>query len=296
MVVDRNHLEWWLDPTSDAAIPEAAPGRRVIIACNEGYASSLAAATPPGPRRADATDLVGGYRAWFARARPHASTTAKGAADAPWPIASLTIHALGGAFAARIDGVGLRASTPETRQAADAPRPLAEHKVLVVPRPAPRRPTSSWRPAGCSATLTPAHPVLPPIDAEHPEVLEIDATRSRTDPRYRDEWENDTWHTDVSFMPDPPLGSLLAGVVIPPVGGDTAFADLQGAYDALSAPLRQLVDGLEAEHDGARGVRGVPPRPPRGRRVVRAAASPCSNPSPIPSCGCTRRPVAAGCS
>ena len=118
--------------------------------------------------------------------------------------------------------------------------------------------------------LTLAHPVMPPIDAEHPEVLEIDATRSRTDPRYRDEWENDTWHTDVSFMPDPPLGSLLSGVVIPPVGGDTAFADLQGGYDALSDPVRALVDGLEAEHDGERRVRRPPPRATRGRHVVRA--------------------------
>ena len=69
VIVDRNHLEWWLDPTSDAAIPEAAPGRRVIIACNEGYASSLAAATLRQLGIAGATDLVGGYRAWYARAR-----------------------------------------------------------------------------------------------------------------------------------------------------------------------------------------------------------------------------------
>lgn len=98
--------------------------------------------------------------------------------------------------------------------------------------------------------LTAAHPVLPPLDPEHREVLEIDATRSRTDPAYRDEYEQDTWHTDVSFMPDPPLGSLLLGVVIPPAGGDTAFADLEAAYRSLSAPIRRLVDELEAEHDG----------------------------------------------
>ena len=69
VVVDRNHLEWWLDPTSDAALPDATPGRRVIVACNEGYASSLAAATLQQLGVADATDLVGGYRAWVARAR-----------------------------------------------------------------------------------------------------------------------------------------------------------------------------------------------------------------------------------
>ena len=83
-------------------------------------------------------------------------------------------------------------------------------------------------------------------------MLEIDATRSRTDPRYRDEWENDTWHTDVSFMPDPPLGSLLSGVVIPPVGGDTAFADLQARLRrAERIRCVRSLDGLEAEHDGA---------------------------------------------
>ena len=99
-------------------------------------------------------------------------------------------------------------------RAAELRELLAEHKVLVVPEQhlSPDELVAAGRLFG---TLTLAHPVMPPIDAEHPEVLEIDATRSRTDPRYRDEWENDTWHTDVSFMPDPPLGSLLSGVVDP---------------------------------------------------------------------------------
>ncbi len=143
-----------------------------------------------------------------------------------------------------------RAVEPGSPEGAELRRALAEHKVLVFPGQhlSPDELIAAGRLFG---ELTLAHPVMPPIDPEHPEVLEIDATRSRTDPRYRDEWENDTWHTDVSFMPDPPLGSLLAGVVIPPVGGDTAFADLQAAYDALSAPVRALVDGLEAEHDGS---------------------------------------------
>ena len=69
VVVDRNHLEWWLDPTSDVAIPGASRDRRVIVVCNEGYASSLAAATLQQLGVEHATDLVGGYRAWFARAR-----------------------------------------------------------------------------------------------------------------------------------------------------------------------------------------------------------------------------------
>jgi rhodanese-related sulfurtransferase len=62
VVVERIHLEWRVDPTSPDRIPEATPGRRVVIVCNEGYASSLAAQSLR-TLGVDATDLVGGYRA-----------------------------------------------------------------------------------------------------------------------------------------------------------------------------------------------------------------------------------------
>ena len=64
VVIDRNVLEWRLDPTSGYEIPEASADRRVILVCNEGYASSLAAATLIDLGIAQATDLIGGYRAW----------------------------------------------------------------------------------------------------------------------------------------------------------------------------------------------------------------------------------------
>jgi rhodanese-related sulfurtransferase len=62
VIVERIHLEWRIDPTSPDRIPEATPGRRVVIVCNEGYASSLAAQSLR-VLGVDATDLVGGYRA-----------------------------------------------------------------------------------------------------------------------------------------------------------------------------------------------------------------------------------------
>ena len=65
VVIDRNVLEWRLDPTSGYEIPAARDGRRVVLVCNEGYASSLAAATLQDLGLAGATDLVGGYRAWL---------------------------------------------------------------------------------------------------------------------------------------------------------------------------------------------------------------------------------------
>jgi rhodanese-related sulfurtransferase len=67
VVVERNVLEWRLDPTSPDRIAESDdPDRRVILVCNEGYASSLAAETLQRVGLARATDLVGGYRAWEA--------------------------------------------------------------------------------------------------------------------------------------------------------------------------------------------------------------------------------------
>jgi rhodanese-related sulfurtransferase len=67
LVVDRNVLEWRLDPTSPHRISEMTDrDRRVIIVCNEGYSSSLAAATLQRLGLHRATDLVGGYQAWKA--------------------------------------------------------------------------------------------------------------------------------------------------------------------------------------------------------------------------------------
>jgi rhodanese-related sulfurtransferase len=66
VVVDRNVLEWRLDPTSPHRIAEATDlQRRIIVVCNEGYSSSLAAATLRRLGLAQATDLVGGFQAWL---------------------------------------------------------------------------------------------------------------------------------------------------------------------------------------------------------------------------------------
>jgi rhodanese-related sulfurtransferase len=70
VAIDRNVLEWRLDPTSPDRIPEAGdPRRRVIIVCNEGYSSSLVAHTLQRLGLAHATDLEGGFQALL-RVRP----------------------------------------------------------------------------------------------------------------------------------------------------------------------------------------------------------------------------------
>lgn len=66
VVIDRNVLEWRLDPSSPHRIPQAPrPGQRVVVVCDEGYSSSLAAATLRRLGVAGATDLVGGFQAWL---------------------------------------------------------------------------------------------------------------------------------------------------------------------------------------------------------------------------------------
>ena len=64
LVIDRVVLEWRLAPSSDARIVDVEPGQTVIVFCNDGYQSSLAAAALLDLGVDGATDLVGGYRAW----------------------------------------------------------------------------------------------------------------------------------------------------------------------------------------------------------------------------------------
>jgi rhodanese-related sulfurtransferase len=65
LLIERNHIEWRLDPASDARIPEAVDHDvEVIVVCSEGYASSLAAASLQDLGLRRATDLIGGFRAW----------------------------------------------------------------------------------------------------------------------------------------------------------------------------------------------------------------------------------------
>ncbi|ANY06294.1 rhodanese-like domain-containing protein [Pseudonocardia sp. HH130630-07] len=71
LVIERNHLEWRLDPASDARIPEAVDHDVAwILFCSEGYSSSLAAASLQDLGLHRATDLDGGFRAWAAAGLP----------------------------------------------------------------------------------------------------------------------------------------------------------------------------------------------------------------------------------
>lgn len=63
------------------------------------------------------------------------------------------------------------------------------------------------------------------------------------------------WHTDITPMVNPAMASILRGVVVPPYGGDTLWTNLVAAYEGLSEPMRNFIDGLHAVHSFGGGTR-----------------------------------------
>ena len=87
------------------------------------------------------------------------------------------------------------------------------------------------------------HP-LTPDDGANPEVFVIPAGGTFRAP--------EVWHSDVTWRPEPSLGSILRAVELPPIGGDTLWADMGAAYDLLDDAFRAQVDDLVALHDFTR--------------------------------------------
>ncbi len=157
----------------------------------------------------------------------------------------ITVSRLTPALGAVIEGLSLAEELP--RQVTDRLSALlVEHQVLFF-RNQPLTPQQQCRFAARFGELHihPIYPVLP----ELPEIMVID-THADFLP------DNDNWHTDVTFSPTPPLAGILAAKQLPRVGGDTLWSSNRAVYEALSAPLQRLLDGLTAEHSV---VKSFPP-------------------------------------
>ena len=92
---------------------------------------------------------------------------------------------------------------------------------------------------------------IPPFSPKYgdvPELIVLDQTTPKDEGA-------DNWHSDNSFMAEPPLGSILKAVQLPALGGDTCFANMVAAYEALSEPMRGLLVNLQAEHDISKPLR-----------------------------------------
>jgi taurine dioxygenase len=100
-----------------------------------------------------------------------------------------------------------------------------------------------------AATLGPEgdDPYIAPI-AGHPRVVEVRREADETTPVFAE-----AWHSDWSFLDPPPAGTLLYGHVIPPVGGDTLFANQYAAYEALSGAMKARIANRRGIHSARRG-------------------------------------------
>jgi taurine dioxygenase len=148
----------------------------------------------------------------------------------------LELTRLAGALGAEVRGIRLAGAS-----ASDADRIralLVEHGVLFFPE---QHLTIDEHVAfGRRFGTLEAHPHLKNPYTQHPELFELAATHGGI---------ADEWHTDLTFLESPSLFSILRMVKCPAVGGDTMWTSLSAAYEALSAPLRELCDGLSALHN-----------------------------------------------
>ena len=121
---------------------------------------------------------------------------------------------------------------------------LSEHLVIFFRDQIDLSPDAQKRFARRFGTLN-VHPYVKGM-AEHPELLEI-----IKEPEDKLNFGGG-WHSDMSFLEQPALGSILYGVEIPAFGGDTLFANQIAAYDALSDGMKEMLGGLNAVHSASR--------------------------------------------
>jgi taurine dioxygenase len=82
----------------------------------------------------------------------------------------------------------------------------------------------------------------------HPHVVQVRREAEEKTPIFAE-----TWHSDWSFLPRPPAGTVLYGNIIPPVGGDTLFSDQYSAWDALPESMKTILKGRKGIHSARRG-------------------------------------------
>jgi taurine dioxygenase len=151
---------------------------------------------------------------------------------------AITVEPLSGTVGAEVRGVDLSAALDEGA-VAEIRRAFLDHHVLFF-RDQDLNPEAQMRFGRCFGELD-THPFVEGM-ATYPEVIEV-----ITEP---DDWFNfgGGWHSDVTFLEEPDLGSILYAVDVPAFGGDTLFANQHAAYDALSDTMKGLLDGLVAQH------------------------------------------------
>ena len=155
---------------------------------------------------------------------------------------AMTVRPLTPTIGAVIEGVDLGAPMSDD-QFADVHAAFLKHQVVFFEDQ--RLTPAQHRDFAARFGALHTHPLYPGVP-EAPEVFVLDNHASNPT-------DNDAWHTDVTFIQTPPMGSLLYARLLPEVGGDTVWANMRAAYEALSPPMQAFLSGLDAVHDFARG-------------------------------------------
>ncbi len=175
---------------------------------------------------------------------------------------TLSIHRVAGALGAELSGVDL--SQPQSDDTiAEIRQALVEHQVIFF-RDQTLTPAQQ---VGFGARFGPLniHPYVTGMESQ-PEVMEI-----IKEPSDRINFGGG-WHSDMSFLETPAIGSILYALELPDYGGDTLFASQAAAYDALSDGLKRTLEGLNAVHSASREYApGGPSAQKRGAMQVAEA-------------------------
>jgi taurine dioxygenase len=159
-----------------------------------------------------------------------------------FPMARLTVTPLTPTIGAVIGNVDL-AQKLDAEVIADIRAALLKHKVVFL-EDQHISPVQHRDFAARFGDLH-THPLYPGVP-EAPEMFILDNHANNPT-------DNDAWHTDVTFIETPPLGAVLYAKLLPENGGDTCWANMQAAYEALSKPLQRFLSELDAVHDFNRG-------------------------------------------
>jgi taurine dioxygenase len=89
------------------------------------------------------------------------------------------------------------------------------------------------------------------------------------------------WHTDMSYIPDPPKASMLYALEVPPAGGNTGFVNMYAVYESLPSALQRRIEGLSLKHDGTYNSGGYV------RQGVEAVDDPVRSPGEVHPLVCT---------
>ena len=156
---------------------------------------------------------------------------------------ALKVSPLTPVIGAEVRGIDLAQALGEAEQAA-IKQAFADHSVLVFRDQELSR--DDHKRFGRMFGDLHVHP-LNRVNSEDPEILVVKTTKNS---KYT---AGDGWHTDVTCDARPPMGSMLYITRIPDLGcgGDTLFASMYEAYEALSASMKKFLEGLTAVHDGA---------------------------------------------